>query len=283
MDVRFLVTLLSVTDTGSFAASARQLGLTPAAVAQRVRAVEHQLGAKFFVRKGQRVAPTPACIAILPRLRMIASNVRSLASDLDSTGLGGPVRLGAISTALGDCIPGVLTRFAKQAPNAQLTIVPGTSRDLYEQVNEGKIDAAFLIRPSIDLPKALNCIVLQKQTFILITQANDSRSFDQIITESQALIYDTASWGGRVILPWIKEHVPPERILCKLDALETIVAAVAGGLGYSVVPSWPGLSSSGPVRKITIPKVSQTRDLVLVHRKLGRDLVRLLVNGVNDK
>ncbi|WP_288960821.1 LysR family transcriptional regulator [uncultured Sulfitobacter sp.] len=278
MDTRFLITVLSVADSGSFAASARQLNLTPAAVVQRVRAIESQLGVTLFARRGQRVSPTAACIALLPGLRRVVDVVDSLISDLDPTGLSAPVRLGAIATALTDNIPGVLVRFAGRAPNAQLTIIPGTSRELFRQVNDGQIDAAFLVRPEIDLPKSLDCVVLEQQPFVLITQKDDVRTREQILTESPALIYDTASWGGKIALPWLKKNVPQDRILCELDALETIVAAVTKGLGYAVIPNWKGMPGTGNIQKIALPDIAKTRDLVLLHRKLGPELVQLLVD-----
>jgi len=276
MDTRFLITLLSVVNTGSFAASARHLGLTPAAVSQRVRVLERQLGTPLIVRQGHQVGATPGCLAILPRLKSIADAVRNLACDLDPTGLTGPIRLGAISTALGDIIPQVLSRFADEAPNASLAIVPGTSRNLYESLTKGEIDAAFLIQPTFDLPKALDCILIQHQTFVLITQFRDDRPIEQIMASSAALIYDTASWGGRIARDWLKNHVPANKVLCELDALEAIAAAVDRGIGYSVVPSWPGLSEIGQLRQEPIPAITATRDLVLLHRKLGHDAVRLL-------
>jgi DNA-binding transcriptional LysR family regulator len=279
MDAQFLTTVLRVVETGSYAACARQLNLTPAAVSQRIRAIENQLDITLFTRKGQRVSPTLACQAILPRLRMIADAVQGLAADLDPSGLSAPIRLGSVSTALSDTVPAVLTRFASHAPNAKLTVLPGTSQALYQQLLEGTLDAAFIVNPPHAIPKSLDCIVLEKQSIVMITQKNDIRSLDEIIAQGKALIYDTSSWGGRVAEKWLKQHVPASHILCHLDALEAIVAVVAKGVGYAVIPSWQGLSSDRSVRQIPIPEIAEMREIALVHRKLGNGVVQLLTRN----
>ncbi|MDV7145232.1 LysR family transcriptional regulator [Tropicimonas sp. TH_r6] len=276
MDSRFIRTLVAVVETGSFAAAARLQQLTPAAVTQRVRSLEAELGESLVVRAGQRVAPTPACLASLPRLRRICAEMEQLATDLDQTGLSGEIRLGAISTALSDRIPALLARLPDAAPGASLHIVPGTSRELFERLSRQEIDAAFLIRPPFEIPKALGLVPIETQPFVLIIRSGDDRSAEEIIATDRALVYDTASWGGRLLAPWLKGHVAPERILCELDALEAIASAVARGLGYAVVPDWRGLSRMGSIRRVSIPEIQARREMILLHRNLRPDGIAIL-------
>lgn len=54
--------------SGSFAAAARILFLTPAAVSLRIRTLEQDLGKPLFVRKGPRAIPTDDAIALAARI-----------------------------------------------------------------------------------------------------------------------------------------------------------------------------------------------------------------------
>ncbi len=54
MDVTFLGNLLLVVDTGSMAEAARRVGVTLAAIAQQMQALERELGVTLF---GARAAP----------------------------------------------------------------------------------------------------------------------------------------------------------------------------------------------------------------------------------
>lgn len=276
MDTRFILTLLSVVDAGSFTGAARRENLTPAAVAQRIRSLEAALGKPLIARAGQQVAPTQDCLSILPRLKRIADDVAQIASDFDQYGVSGPIRLGAISTALSDRVPQVLSRFSAQAPAATLSVTPGTSKDLYARLLDEELDAAFLVRPPFKTPKSITCLAIETQPIVMITRADDTRAANAIIAQDKALVYDPSSWGGRLAMPWIKAHIPHDRVLCELDAVEAIAIAVGHGIGFSIIPAWAGLADLASVKRIELPQIAQSRELVLAHRRLNAEIVRLL-------
>lgn len=53
---------------GSFAAAAAELGVTPGAVSQQVRALEDRIGVRLFERRPQSLLPTEAADILLPTL-----------------------------------------------------------------------------------------------------------------------------------------------------------------------------------------------------------------------
>lgn len=55
--------------TGSFAAAAKELNVTPAAISHQIKALEEYLGVELFVRHHRRVSLTPAARAALPELQ----------------------------------------------------------------------------------------------------------------------------------------------------------------------------------------------------------------------
>jgi DNA-binding transcriptional LysR family regulator len=69
MDTRFLESLVTVVDTGSFAEAARRLNLTPAAIAQRIHTLESEIGASLVSRSGRTVRLTEAGTASMGRAR----------------------------------------------------------------------------------------------------------------------------------------------------------------------------------------------------------------------
>jgi DNA-binding transcriptional LysR family regulator len=276
MDTKFIQSLLAVVDSGSFAAAARSENLTPAAISQRVRSLEDELGIKLVARNGQTVSPSAACLSILPRLRHIASEVYRIPNDLDSKGLTGQFRIGAISTALSDRIPVVLSRLKTESSETSLIITPGTSVSLFKKLVNEELDAALMIRPPQTLPKMLSMIRLERQRFVAIVAEQDCRPLEQILRSEQVLIYDTRSWGGQPVAPWVLDHLAPGQILCELDALEAIAAAVEQGIGFGIVPEWHGLARHRKIRRIALSDVHIFRELVLVHRNLPSALTEIL-------
>ena len=95
MDSRYLQSFVYVIELGSIAEAARRLDLTPAAVAQRVKMLEDELGAKLVRRNGRTVGMTEAGERILDRARSVLHGIRDLRSDLvDASMLAGQLRLG---------------------------------------------------------------------------------------------------------------------------------------------------------------------------------------------
>jgi LysR family transcriptional regulator, glycine cleavage system transcriptional activator len=56
--LQWLLTFNAVMEEGSFAAAARRLNLTPSAISHQMRALEHRLGLRLFLRDKRIVAPT---------------------------------------------------------------------------------------------------------------------------------------------------------------------------------------------------------------------------------
>lgn len=76
--------------TKSFAAAAKELNVTPAAISHQIKALEEYLGVKLFVRHHRRVSLTPAARAALPELH---EGFQTLASAVDKIRSYGEERL----------------------------------------------------------------------------------------------------------------------------------------------------------------------------------------------
>lgn len=83
-----LQALLAFAETvrhGSFAQAARELGLSPSAVAKSVGRLEDDLGLRLVHRTTRRVAPTSDGRALYDRCRRIAAEVEALREDASGT------------------------------------------------------------------------------------------------------------------------------------------------------------------------------------------------------
>lgn len=236
MDIRYLETLLAVIDGGSLAEAARRQNLTAAAVGQRIKALEVELGVVLTQRAGPTVRPTAACLRLIPRARSIVTEAAALQMDIAEDGLAGPFRLGAISTALGDNIPKLIQQLKTHAPKVDLTITPGASSHLFEMLQVGDLDAAIMVAPAFDVPKGFEVETIEAQPFAWVTPTGTGASADLPL-----ILYDRASWGGAIAWRWMSRTLSSCDILCEMDAPETVASLVASGVGRAVLPVWSGL------------------------------------------
>ncbi|MFJ2481361.1 LysR substrate-binding domain-containing protein [Pseudomonas sp. NPDC087598] len=257
MDTRYLKSLITVVECGSIAHAARVKGLTAAAISQRILALERQLGFELLSRVGHAAKPSQACLGLLPRAKRIVRETALLAGDADVAGLTGQLRIGAISTALTGVLPGTLRALTELAPGLTPVIVPGTSRSLYQALLCGEVDAAILVVPPFELPKALQAVSLRKEPLVFLSKEKSSDSIPAQLKSQAYIRYDPDAWGGRHAEHYLADHGLAPTPLVDLDALETIAMLVTGGLGVSLVPYWSGFEQWG--HKCAVSRIGDNR------------------------
>ncbi|MBS4079342.1 LysR substrate-binding domain-containing protein [Pseudomonas rustica] len=245
MDTRYLKSLITVVECGSIAHAARIEGLTAAAISQRILALERQLGFELLSRVGHAAKPSQACLGLLPRARRIVREVALLAGDADGAGLTGQLRIGAISTVLTGLMPEALRALTVSAPGLTPVIVPGTSRSLYQALLSGEVDAAILVAPPFELPKALQAVSLRKEPLVFLSKEKSSISIPAQLMSQPYIRYDPDAWGGRYAEQYLADQGLKPTPMVDLDALETIAMLVTGGMGVSLVPYWSGFEQWG--------------------------------------
>jgi DNA-binding transcriptional LysR family regulator len=278
MDTRFLDSFVTVVDSGSIAEAARRLKLTPAAVAQRLRALEDDIGAGLVVRSGRTVRPTEAGVAILARARKFLGEVRDLRSIAAADRPAGELRIGAFQTALTGLLPGILKLMAEKYPQIMVHVAPGTSVDLYPKVLAGDLDAAIIARPPFAIPKVCDWRPLRREPLIVLAPAAMPMRDPHALLASEPFIrLDRRAWAGQLTDGYLRRAGirPHERF--EIDSYPAIATMVNEGLGVSLVHDWPrpwpeGLSLR--VRRIPDPAFARHVDLVWVRASLRLRLVR---------
>jgi DNA-binding transcriptional LysR family regulator len=266
MDVRFLDSLVTVFERGSIAEAARYLNLTAAGVAQRIRALEAEIGVSLVARSGRTVRPTAAAVAILDRARNIQREVRDLKSVAAGGTLTGELILGVMPTALSGLIPNILGQFAKTHPQIEVRIIRNTSAEIYRQVLDGQVDAAITSYPPFAVPKTCEWVQLREEPFVVITPAAmRARHPHAILADEPFIRLDRKVYAGQRIDRYLRKIGirPNERF--ELDGLEAIVIMVDRGLGVTLLPDWaPPWPEGLSLRKLPLPTRSFTRRVGVV-------------------
>jgi DNA-binding transcriptional LysR family regulator len=269
MDTQFLESFVMVVEHGSVAEAARRLNLTAAAVTQRIRALEREIGTALVSRSGRTVRATEAGVAVLSRAQSLLREVRDLRVVANEQNFAGELSLGAVSSALTGILPPILSRLAVAHPAMKIYINPGISSELYRQVIEGELDAAVIVEPQFVLPKTCGWAIWREEPLLLLAHRGiTDRDAHRILATEPFLRYDRKQWGGRqadnyLQLAGIRPHDRYE-----LDSLEAISVMVDRGLGVSIVPDWAPPWPEGLVlTKLPLPLPFPKRHLGLVWRR----------------
>ncbi len=281
MDTQFAATIVAVVEEGSIAAAARRLGLTPGAVALRIKAVEAELGTTLIGRAGRRIAPTATAARLLAPLRSLVADtaeLRRLAGDGQE--VAGELRLGTIATASTGLLPQLLSTLARVHPHLDIYIEPGPSVELCERVLDGALDAAIVVEPPTLLRKGELFTPWIKEPLLLIVPPDKSDADPLELLQTETFIrYDRGNWGGRIVDAYLRRSEIVVRDRFELDALDGIVAMVAAGLGIAIIPDWVGPRPQGAaVAQLSLPPPVPVRSVGLYSRRLSprQELIALV-------
>jgi LysR family transcriptional regulator, hydrogen peroxide-inducible genes activator len=148
-DLRQLECFCAVARLGSFTKAAAEVGIAQPSLSEQIAKLEQGLSSVLVERLGRRIELTPAGLALLPKARSILEDAAALPHYLETvrTGLGGPLRVGAIPTILPYFLAPRLQKFVEKFPEIDLHLREATTPELIKQIEEGVLDVAVLSLP----------------------------------------------------------------------------------------------------------------------------------------
>lgn len=119
--IQDLYTFHVVARTGAMQDAAHELGVTPGAISQRIRAVEERHGLRLFTRSKNGIALTVAGRALQSDIGAAFSAIES-ANDRHFTSVGGTIRINSCATFAHSMLVSSLGRFAVQHPEIKVSV-----------------------------------------------------------------------------------------------------------------------------------------------------------------
>lgn len=261
METSYLHSFLLVVETGSMAEAARRLNITAAAVAQQIRILEREFDAPLLARAGRTVLPTPAGHRLSQSAPLLLRELANAKTHVNHEGADGELVIGTINTALHSLLPDILAGFVKKCPQTKVFLRSATTRELYQAVQQGELDAAVCLHPSFALAKTFDWTLLREEPLVLLVPHQLSHLDPHTLLRTQPLIrYDRSLGGGQMVERYLRaaQIAPQERF--ELSSLVAIAMMVERGLGVSLVPDTAlNLPDGQGVVRLALPEESQSR------------------------
>ena len=224
----------TIADAGGLAGAATQLGVNHSTVFRRLGQLEESLGLKLFERHRGGYALTPAgeeMAALAGRMdEDVASFARKLAGHEVTP--AGELRVTTNDTLLVHLLTPLFARFRERYPEVRLDLVLSN-----QALNLARRDADVAIRATDDPPETL-----VGRRAANIGWALYGRAADFPAPVDPALLYDRAwvSLGDQLAAfkaaRFVRDHVPPERIVYKVNTVLGLTEAVEAGIGIGPLP-----------------------------------------------
>jgi DNA-binding transcriptional LysR family regulator len=238
-----LETFAKAAELSSFTAAARALGLTQAAVSQRVQALEQVLNTSLFQRHGGRVLLTEAGRRLYPYAQRILALHQEAFQEVTGRQIpqAGELSLAASSIPGEYLLPDLLSRFRGQHPHVQVRATVADSQAVLHQVEHGQAHLG-LVGGKGDSPHLeFRCFACDK--LVLVVPAHHAwgrrRRVSLAQLAEQPLIVREAGSGSR----WCLEQALAKTgkslrdldVTLELGSNEAIKEAVLRGLGLAVL------------------------------------------------
>jgi DNA-binding transcriptional LysR family regulator len=238
-----LETFARAAELSSFTAAARALGLTQAAVSQRIQSLEQALGVSLFRRQGGRVLLTEAGQRLHPyaqRLVVLHHEARQAVTGRKAP-LTGELTLAASSVPGEHLLPALLSAFRQKYPHVQVRAAVADTRAVLDQIEHGRAHLG-LVGGKGDSPHLeYRCFACDTLAVIAPARPPWARrkrlSLGQLLR--QPLILREAGSGSRGCLEQALARAGKSprdlRVTLELGSNEAIKEAVQRGLGVAVL------------------------------------------------
>jgi len=146
--------LAEVADAGSIRLAAERLFISPSALNRKILLLEEQLGTAIFKRAARGVTLTGAGEIMLAAARQSERNLAAAISQVEALrGLKrGHVNFGTLTGFAEKAVPELLTGWRVSHPEVTFNYYAGNSRDIVQQVLEGRLELGLCWDPPSSTP-----------------------------------------------------------------------------------------------------------------------------------
>lgn len=149
MELRQLKYLVSIGESGTFTAAAKELYISQSALSQQIKRMEEELGVPLFNRTRNRLQFTPAGELLHKRARQIVKEVdeaKTAIEELEEL-CRGSLHIGVVQTVNAYLIPGVVSQFSSNYPDIQLNISELSAPEIENQIENFELDMGISFAP----------------------------------------------------------------------------------------------------------------------------------------
>jgi DNA-binding transcriptional LysR family regulator len=269
-----LETFVKAAELSSFTAAARVLGLTQAAVSQRIAGLEEVLKGPLFQRQGGHVLLTEAGHRLYAFAQRILALHREATQDITGrkAPLTGELTLAASSVPGEHLLPDLLAQFQERYPHIQVKATVTDSQQVLQEVEQGHVHLG-LVGGKRDSAH-LEFRGFATDELVLIVPPKHSFATRKRVTLSQfaaePLIVREVGSGSRSCLEQALTQAGKSlhelRITLELGSNEAIKEAVLRGMGVAVLSSRTVQKEveSGKLHTLAITGLTLKRDMFVV-------------------
>lgn len=174
LSLRRLEIFRLVVEQRSVTRAAAALMIAQPAVSSQLRSLEEWAGARLFIRRGNQLILTEAGERVDSWAKGLLAGAAELRRDVEGLDSGrGGTAIVAASMGVGSyLLPGVLTRFRENSPDADITLNVVQPQETLRQIATGEADFAITSWDTNEARADIQSLVLRNEPLVLVVRAD---------------------------------------------------------------------------------------------------------------
>ena len=270
MTITQLEYIVALNEYKSFSKAAKFCCVTQPSLSMQIQKLEEELNLIIFNRKIKPIKPTTEGLQIINAARKIIQEKKSI--QIFAQGYHkdviGEVSIGIIPTIAPYLIPKFLSSFQNKFPNLKLNIFETTTENIYNNINEGKLDIGILV-PITN--QEMSCIPLFfEELFLFSNVILKNGEIDQNIIPDKLWILEEGHCLSNQIASICNlrnKSSLESQVIYKTGSLETMLRLAENGMGQTIIPHMLVDYVSESVKKkiFKIPFNTPVREIALIY------------------
>ena len=272
LDVTELRSLVALAEQRHFGRAAELIGVSQPALSKRLQRLEEKVGGRLVSRGYRDVRLTEPGLVLLDQARALLRGA-DLALEVTRQALrggAGLLRIGFGVASIAQTLPGILLRFRRSHPRAQVLMRDMSSPAQLQALRNGEIELGFVRMPVTDA--AFECTPVHRERLVAAVGPGaawrDGTGFASLAAEpfvvcSRAI---SASYYDHVVALCRTAGFAP-RIVTETNELFSLLQLVRAGIGVALVPSASAAMRVPGVRFKAVGLKESAWDIGLAWRK----------------
>jgi len=237
--------LCAVAETGSVAAAARRLHVTPSGASQQLAKLEREVGATLLEPDGRGVRLTPAGELLARRGAELLARAAAVEAEIDSMRdeVVGPIRFGAFVAASRVVLPSVVTALLSRYP-VQVSVAEAETEVTLESLTRRRIDVGVVDSwesAPVDIPIGMESRLIHRDSAGVALPADHPLVGRGAVPLGELAEMSWVAWGaGTAFRDWLVRTLRGQgfepRVDFEASDVSTHLAFVAAGLSAALVP-----------------------------------------------
>lgn len=244
---------VAVADAGSIAKGAKILNISQPPLTTRIKELEAAVGAQLFERNARGVVLTESGQSFLAEARLALSQNNRAFRAASGQNERRHLRIGMLSWIMWGAMPGAMGRYMALNPYSKLTVKDFGSSQQIEMLCKGELDLG--VNRFFQIPNcgSLNSLILRRDRLCAVVSENgdlakcQSVSLKQLVGMDLITMEESVSDFNKHLVGMHQSYGICPKVGQTTNEIQTALALVANGFGYSIFPEtlgtipWPGI------------------------------------------